>query len=127
MAVHIQNCPQRVQSASHQSVLGDSLCASALETARDSGSWRDWRRHGGACGGACVEGIRHSPGGDPSQGSRSRYRDHEGYEAVEETRATAELMMRREISPTTLLLQFLAFSGVTHTDVARKQDEKVMT
>ena len=46
---------------------------------------------------------------------------------MEETRATAELMMRKEISPATLLLQFLAFSGVTHTEVARKQDEKVMT
>ena len=43
------------------------------------------------------------------------------------SRATAETMMRKEISPATLLLHFLAFSGVAHTEVTRKQDEKVMT
>ena len=42
------------------------------------------------------------------------------------SRATAELMTRKEISPATLLLQFLACSGVAHTEVARKYDEKVM-
>ena len=31
--VRIWSCRQRVQSASHQSVLGDSRCASALESA----------------------------------------------------------------------------------------------
>ena len=43
------------------------------------------------------------------------------------TRATAELMMRKGTSPATLLLQFTAFSGVAHTEVAQKQYEKVMT
>ena len=42
-------------------------------------------------------------------------------------RATAEMMMNEEISSATLLLQSLAFSNVAHTEVARKQDEKVMT
>ena len=43
------------------------------------------------------------------------------------SRARVETMMRKEISPATLLLQSLAISGVAHTEVTQKQDEKVMT
>lgn len=118
MAVHIQSCRQRVQSAGHQSVLGDARCESALENTWTSGPLIEDLASKGP--------VTHLVGTQV----RGVGLDIEIMEVTRRwmmTRATAGLMMRKEISPAPLLLQFLPFSGVAHTEVARKQDEKVMT